>query len=209
MLTVFSVFYHESLSWWVSYLYTYSVYNEICYEGKIIHWLFTGRWKLDSRPDLGIVQPVGWNWPSDVSAWHRRSETNHSTILMKLNRVKWHKHPKLAYKKKSLVSHEFVSLLPVTVDTDVRNVWAHHHWGGFDTTWLGIFTAFAMQLVKVWFWLNCYKEVLKKCQADSNCRVLSQYFFTEVGGKAFCLVCSKHVVVSEDNNLNQHKLLTC
>ena len=49
----------------------------------------------------------------------------------------------------------------------------------------------------------------KKRKANTDCRVLNQiwtskYLFTEVKGKAVCLVCGEQVAVLKDYNLNRH-----
>lgn len=49
----------------------------------------------------------------------------------------------------------------------------------------------------------------KKRKVDAECRPfnknwISKYLFTEVGGKAVCLVCGEQIAVFKDYNLSRH-----
>lgn len=49
----------------------------------------------------------------------------------------------------------------------------------------------------------------KKRKIDAECRIFNKnwtakYFFTEVGGKAVCLVCGEEIAMYKDYNLSRH-----
>jgi len=83
--------------------------------------------------------------------------------------------------------------------------------------WLCCFYFESVTFIYVWthVQVNSYRQTLKmsahakKRKIDTKCRIFNKawtakYLFTEVKGKALCLVCGAQVAVFKDYNLNQH-----
>lgn len=115
---------------------------------------------------------------------------------------------------KMLVCHECASLLPVTVDIDVSDVWTHSIicWGGWDKMWLRTLTLFGNAVNSGLICNHPLQMSAKKCEVDAEWRLINKswtakLFFTVVGAKAVCLVCDKHtcvVAVFKEHKLSCH-----